>query len=75
MVIYGQRSHLAILLLVTKDRGKKIIQRVVYEIKMIFNVIVSAENLAQELDQNIGRVHQVKGLCSRLSVFVEPCCL
>ena len=42
-----------------------IIQCIVHEIEMICDVMMSAENLAQELDQHIGRVHLVKGLSSR----------
>lgn len=65
MVIYGRRSHLTIVLLVVKDRAKIIIQRIVHEIKMICEVMMSAENLAQELEQFKGRVQLVKGLRSR----------
>jgi hypothetical protein len=65
MVIYDRRSHLTIVPLVVKDRAKTIVQRIVHEIKMICDVMMSAENLAQELDQHKGRVHLVKGLRSR----------
>lgn len=59
MVIYGRRSHLTIVSLVVRTEQKRIIQRIVHEIKIICDVMMSAENLAQELDQDIGRIHLV----------------